>query len=141
MTAREKLILRVKTLGLPTYDGPRPLVSLEEFFDGNECLGSIGCNLSDHPGLKVFYQVLKDIRSRPNVQDVLVEIAAVEEQDVSMWPFSDRVYIFADTTADLIATWSRCLQFDEVELGYSQGQPSSAPILQSGMQVYSIWWD
>jgi hypothetical protein len=113
-------------------------VSLET---GNEDLGSIGCNLSDHPGLEVFYRVLRDIRSRPNVQDVLVEIAEVEEQDGSMWPFSDRVYILASTTADQIATWSRRLQPDEVAVGYSQGQPSFAPVLHSGMKVYSLWWD
>ena len=53
MTARERLILRIKALGLPSYEGPRPLVSLEEYFDGNDDLGSIGCNLSDHPGVEV----------------------------------------------------------------------------------------
>ena len=30
--------------------GPRVLVSRSEFFDDNDDLGSIGCNLGNHPG-------------------------------------------------------------------------------------------
>src|SRR5262249_18698986 len=53
---------------------PDPIVSLEEFFTGNEDLGSIGCNLTDHPGMQTFYTELKAIRSRPDVQGVFVAI-------------------------------------------------------------------
>jgi hypothetical protein len=30
------------------------LVTIDQFFDGNDDLGSIGCNLAPHPGLHVF---------------------------------------------------------------------------------------
>lgn len=141
VTAREKLILRLKALGLPSHGRPRPLVSLEEYFTENEDLGSIGCNLTEHPGLETFYRVLKDIRSRPSVQDVLVEVVEVEEQDLSMWPFSDRVYVFASTTAGEISTWSRKLQPDAIENDFPHQRPNGAPDLKAGMNVFSLWWD
>jgi hypothetical protein len=66
---RNKLVEKLKG------QDPMPLVSLEEFFIGNDDEASIGCNLMRRPGMNVFYETLKEIRSKPNVQDVLVEIA------------------------------------------------------------------
>lgn len=67
-----------------------PVVSLELFFDGNEDPGSIGCNLSDHPGPDGFYRVLSAIRDRPDVYGVWVGISEVMDPDE--WPFSDHIY-------------------------------------------------
>ncbi|MDP4145462.1 MAG: hypothetical protein Q8936_13415 [Bacillota bacterium] len=41
-----------------------PLISLELFFEGNDDIGSIGCNLLDHPGTEKFYSVLKNIKDK-----------------------------------------------------------------------------
>src|SRR5882724_6501021 len=113
MNARDALIRHIKAIGL-SPDQP-PLVSLEEFFDGNEDDASIGCNLVAHPGLQRFYRMLKDIRSRPNVQDVLVEINEVEEQIPEMWPFSERVYVLTSDRREDVADWAVELQPDEIE--------------------------
>ena len=43
--------------------GPDPVVSLELFFEGNDDLASIGCNLIDHPGPADFYATLRAIRA------------------------------------------------------------------------------
>ena len=53
---------------------PRPLLSLEDFFLGNDDEYSIGGNLIPHPGMDVFYKTLKRIRAKYRVQDVLMEI-------------------------------------------------------------------
>ena len=38
---------------------PEPrTVPIERFFDGNDDLGSIGCNLMAHPGMDVFREAL-----------------------------------------------------------------------------------
>ncbi len=50
--------------------GLEPVVSLELFFEGNDDPGSIGCNLTDHPGVDRFYAVLRGIRDRPDVHGV-----------------------------------------------------------------------
>jgi hypothetical protein len=121
--------------------GPLPVVSLEDFFEGNEDYGSIGCNLIEHPSPQGFFEHLLAIRSRPDVQDVLVEIYEIEEGDANMWPFSERVYVLTSASAKDVADWMRSLRPDEIEEGYFQGKPPAAPELREGMQVYAAWWD
>jgi hypothetical protein len=140
MTPRQKLIDKIKAQP-GGYDEPLPVVSLEDFFTGNDDLGSMGCNLSEHPGLPKFYSVLRAIRERPEVQGVLVIINEVIEEDTSMWPFSDRVYVFTSATTDQLREWSAELQPDEINEGFVGGPPSASPPLKEGMKVLSLWWD
>ncbi len=141
LNRRHELIQCVRQQGLPAPGRPLPVVSLEEFFTGNDDLGSIGCNLNDHPGIEKFFSTLRAIREKHEVQDVLVEIYEVEERDESIWPFSERVYILTDATRDDLEGWISELQPDEVTEGYARGVPSAAPQLGSKMRVYAVWWD
>ena len=142
MDYRRELIEKIKRIGLPGAGGPLPVVSLEDFFVGNEDYGSIGCNLWEHPGPQFFFEVLKGIRARGDVQDVLVEINEVEEGDESMWPFSDRVYILSGAAREEVADWVAALMPDEVEEGFAYGgPPASAPELGAGTKAYGVWWD
>jgi hypothetical protein len=142
MDYRRKLIERIKLLGLPSPGKPLPLVSLEDFFYGNEDYGSIGCNIPEHPGPQVFFEILKRIRLRDDVQDVLVEINEVEESDETMWPFADRVYILTSGSKEEVEGWAAPLMPDEIEEGYAYGEhTASAPALKQGMKIYSVWWD
>jgi hypothetical protein len=138
---RAKLIETIKQQGLPTGKGPVPVVTLEEFFTGNDDLGSIGCNLMEHPGTGAFYETLRAIRSRPEVQDVLVGIYEVEEADESMWPFSEHVYILTSAPQTEIESWMVALQPDEIGQGYTFGTPRAAPELKPGMHPWTAWWD
>src|SRR4051812_20945450 len=52
---------------LVAQDAPQ-IVSIERFFDGNEDSGSIGCNLTDHPGIDSFRDALTGLLRRPDVQ-------------------------------------------------------------------------
>lgn len=79
MDARTNLIAKIKAQGLPSADRPLPIVSLEDFFTGNNEYGSIGCNLADHPGPQLFFKVLKEIRARSTVQ-VLGTVSGREER-------------------------------------------------------------
>jgi hypothetical protein len=138
---RRILIEKTKQQGLPRTGHPLPIVSLEEFFTGNDDEGSIGCNLIDHPGTPAFYDTLRAIRARPDVQDVLIEIYEVEEDDESMWPFSEGVYILTSALRAEIEAWMAPLQSDEIAEGYPFGVPAAAPPLAPGMRVYAAWWD
>jgi len=120
---------------------PRPIVSLEDFFEGNKDLGSIGCNLIDYPEIPKFYEVLKSIRAKDNVQDVLVEISEVDEEFLD-WPFSETVYILTSASKEEIGKWMEPLQPDEIFEGWGfKKAPSAAPKLQDGMRVFGAWWD
>ena len=104
MDARTALIAKIRPQQLSTA-GLLPTVSLEDFFSENYDSGSIGCNLAQHPGPQEFFRVLQEIRSRPDVQDVLVAVSEVVEQDRETWPFSDTVYIFASAGREDVTNW------------------------------------
>jgi hypothetical protein len=147
MADRDRLIEKVTRLGPPprTREDPEqyPVVSLEDFFEDNRDPGSIGCNLSEsvNPGIDGFFEILKRIRDRSDVQDVLVEVHEVVEEDPTVWPFSDRIYIISSATREDVESWVSVLHPDEVAEGFVFGVPSGAPLLKSGMRVYGVWWD
>lgn len=118
---------------------PAPVVPLELFFEENSDAGSIACNLPDHPGIPFFYETLKKIRTRPDVQDVLVEVYDVNGD--GEWPFAERVYILTRGSRSDVFEWVRELQPDEVDDGWFFAKPEAAPTVKSGYNVVSIWWD
>ena len=137
---RQKLMDKIKQQQLKNE--AEPVVSLEDFFTGNEDFGSIGCNLTPMLGPQVFYEQLKAIRSRPNVQGVLVEIRDTNENDPDplMWPFSDQIYILTSASHEEVVKWTAPLQPEEVEPTYINIRVQSIG-LESGMEVYRVWWD
>jgi hypothetical protein len=89
MTPLARITERISRNGdVNKLDTPRPLVTLEEFFEGNDFDGSIGCNLNPTPTAAEFYALLRAIAARPDVADVRVQITMF---DVPEWPFSDTV--------------------------------------------------
>jgi hypothetical protein len=121
-------------------NGPEPVVSLEMFFDGNDDEGSIGCNLTVHPGPERFYAILRDIRDRADVFAVWVGISEV--MDDNQWPFSDHVYVVTTATASEVAAWARELQPDEPTTEWWTGQPPARPIpIPTGATLVTLWWD
>ena len=139
------LIEKVKQQGWKQPDWrhnePLPLVSLEDFFIGNDGQASIGCNLIKHPGIDFFFDTLKQIRAKPNVQDVLIEINDIEEQDETIWPFSDTVYVLADAEQKDVKLWVKSLRSDEVSESNIDERTVAAPKLRPGVKVFVVWWD
>lgn len=114
-------------------------MTLEQFFDGNDDLGSIGCNLTKHPGIQFFFNTLRSIRDRQDVHDVVIEIYEVEEEDDSMWPFSERVFVITSAAQHDIDSWFVDLQPSEIETGLSL--PPDGPSAPHGCDVFAAWWD
>ena len=121
--------------------GPEPCVPLELFFDGNDELGSIGCNLSEHPGTARFHEVLVAIRGRPEVTDVVVGITEIMPE--GEWPFSDHVYVIASALPEHVALWAQDLFPDHAIVGFwsSDGPPRRFPDVPAGQHVVMLWWD
>jgi hypothetical protein len=126
--------------GYEDGSGPEPVIGLESFFDGNEDLGSIGCNLSDHPGPAQFFAVLAAIRDRPDVYSVWVGISEVMGPDE--WPFSDHVYVVTRASATEIASWAAPLHPDEPGDAWWNGVPPLHPIVvPPDARLVTLWWD
>jgi hypothetical protein len=125
--------------------GVSPVVPVDLFFDGNDDRGSIGCNLSPHPGLPTFASVLAGIRARPDVADVVVQI--VDGMDDDEWPFSDRVFIITTASDEAVHAWAAALQPDELSpdryLGWfgATTPPPGAPAIPDGYRVTYLFWD
>lgn len=136
---RKQLVEKIYAQGYPVAK-TAPIVTLEDFFEGNNDEGSIGCNLMGHPGVEKFYHVLLSIRNKDNVQDVLVEIMEVED-DEEYWAFSERIYVITSVDESLLGSWVRDLEPSDIDEGYAFGEPPNAPSLLPEYKVYSIWWD
>ncbi len=123
-----------------TNPSPAIVVSIEDFFDGNADEGAIGCNMIPHPGLDHFRRVLTSIRDRPDVQDMLIEIVAID--DDPSWPFSDTVWVISSASEQEVEEWMEPLHPDEVLRGWGKaGKPPAAPEPREGTKVYGLWWD
>jgi hypothetical protein len=116
-----------------------PLVPIERFFDGNDDLGSIGCNLMPHPGIDAFRDVLTGLLSRSDVTAVYAQIAELDPGAES-WPFTDTIAVVGAIGAVELQRVVAPLQPDEVgkaaDLGVSPtiGRTHGAPVL-------GVWWD
>ena len=118
---------------------PRPLLTLEEFFEGNDHYGSIGCNIPDCPMPREFYEVFKQIRARPDVADVRVQITSWD--DPEDWPFSDKIWIItALAWQDIQQRLGARLHADAVQAGWPI-YPIEKVEVPPGMRPLGAWWD
>src|SRR5262245_46292997 len=93
---------------------PEPqIVSVERFFDGNDDLGSIGCNLIEHPGVDAFRDVLTGLLRRPDVQAVYAQISEIDPGE-DCWPFANTVLVVGAIPADELRSAVSTLEPDEV---------------------------
>lgn len=138
---RRELIEKIKGQNLSDQDFSLPIVSLEDFFIGNDDYGSIGCNLLHHPGPQAFFETLKFVRDKPEVQDVLVEIYELQEENEDVWPFSERIYIVSNTTGEQISDWVSLLEPDEILESFAYPISQVTQKLEPGMRIFAVWWD
>lgn len=142
MTPLELLSERINRNGdLDDDDVPRPLVTLEEFFEGNDDRGSIGYNFyPDQPKPAEFYALFKSIRDREDVADVRVEVSQQEMPDE--WPSTDTVWVFTSASLDAVATWlGQRFQADELWDGWTDNIIREKVEVPSGHRPVGIWWD
>jgi hypothetical protein len=134
---RDALLRRVGDVNAKTEG--LVLVTLEEFFDGNDDGGSIWCNLSAAPTPEKVFQILKKIRDRKDVGDVRILVTQYDGAD-DEWPFSDTVYFITSGSTDDVMSWlGDEYAADEMwleEFGRAQAIP-----LPRGMHIIAAWWD
>ena len=118
---------------------PRPLLTLEEFFDGNNIVGSMWCNCSPHPTPADAFAVLKQIRSRTDVADVRVEVTMF---DMPEWPFSEMVWVITSASAEQVGLWfPKAVAPDETWIGWRDGIRYEPVTIATGMRPVACWWD
>ena len=116
-----------------------PLVPIGQFFDGNDDIGSIGCNLSDHPGITVFREILNLVADRPDVQGVYAQVAEIDPGD-DCWPFTDTVYVIGTIRNEELKELLRELEPDEVGPVDDFDVPAAIKTRYDAT-IYAAWWD
>jgi hypothetical protein len=140
MSPLERITERVSRHGdVNDQATPRPLLTLEEFFDGNDVDGSIWCNCSPPPTRAEARSILGRIRSRPEVADVRVEVSLF---DAPEWPFSEVVYIITAAAPEQVKQWfPESVQPDEVWIGMREEYPNEPLAVPATMNAICCWWD
>ena len=140
MTPLERITVRVTRNGHPDDSGtPIPLLTLEEFFEGNEVDGSICCNLDSCPPPAQVFHALKAIRERNEVADVRVQVTAFDDPE---WPFSDTVWIMTKANSEEVASWIPDeLAPDECWEGWIESQVYEAYDVPADTHPVAMWWD
>ena len=149
MDNRAKLLTKVFDQGFRTPDSnhsqPPPLVTLEDFFEGNHCKRSIAPNLAnEHPGLEFFYEYLKNIRACDDVQDVSVNIFDLTDIIFSRpdgWPYTENIHILTSASKETVELWAKELFSDGAIEGWPYGKSPIAPEPHKGYRWWSIAWD
>ncbi len=144
MEARQRLLARINRNGdINDPKVPRPLVTLEEFFEGNSDYGSIGYNFyPDQPAPSDFYHLFKAIRAKPEVTDVRVEVKDLE--DPEGWPATDTVWIITSASVNDIKKWlGRSFRADDILIGFPEASYYKIERYEvpKGMQAIGVWWD
>jgi hypothetical protein len=135
----ERITERVGRLGHPDApDTPTPLLSIEEFFEGNDEVGSIGCNIFPTPTPQDFYEIFRRTASRNDVADIRVQVTAF---DAPEWPFTDTVYVMTTAPAEEVMHWfPESMRPDETRRGFFDQayEPYDVP---PGVWPIACWWD
>ena len=132
-TKRDRLIARLS-------NEPEPqIVEIEAFFDGNDDLGSLGCNLIEPPGIEAFRSALSRIAARPDVKGVYAQIFELDPGE-DCWPFTDTILIVGDISSEEAARELASLEPDEVRKGEEFGLPDEYT-KRLGGPIVVAWWD
>jgi len=135
---RAQLISSTKALGY-SMGGLRVLVPRAQFFDGNDDLGSIGCNLLHHPGIAAFDDAFRRIEGMEGVAGVHLAITEIDETSDTIWPFTDTAYIVTRLDPLTFADVLKPLESDEI--GYSEEIFANPPTVPTGYRLVQVWWD
>lgn len=122
------------------FSGKDPiLVPMQRFLDGNDDLGSIGCNLPKHPGIGAFRDAFAKIAKRPDVVGIYALISELDPGE-GCWPFVDTVLVYGSIAVSELRNLLEHLGPDELGPVDQYNVPSEAKTLFRAPCVVA-WWD
>ncbi|WP_323097356.1 hypothetical protein [Intrasporangium sp. YIM S08009] len=125
-------------------DSTQVAVTLEQFFDGNDCEWCIAPNRDEAMPLETVRRVLFDLRERPEVHDVRVELDVLEFQSYpdDEWPYASGVAVITTLMPEEVDAMTV-----DAETEPSGGPAASvdwlvdAPPVPDGHHYVGVWWD
>ena len=119
-------------------------VTLEQFFDGNDCEWCIAPNRDEGLALDMVRDVLVALRDHPDVHDVRVELDRLEFQDFpdDEWPYASGVAVITTLSPEEVDVLTIKAETDP------SGGPSPSPdwlvdppTVPDGHHYVGVWWD
>ena len=119
-------------------------VTLEQFFEGNDCEWCIAPNRPEEVPLDTVRRVLFDLRSHPEVHDVRVELDVLEFQDFpdDEWPYASGVAVITTLQPEQVDAMTVDADTE------ASGGPAAAadwlvdaPEVPQGHHYVGVWWD
>jgi hypothetical protein len=115
------------------------LVPVDEFFDGNDDIASIACNLLEHPGIDTFRATFALLGARSDVDAIFVRIAEVDPGE-GCWPFSDTVFVIGALTEKELASQLSSVAPEEIGTARDFGAPRDL-LARFDKPILAAWWD
>ncbi|AZC19080.1 hypothetical protein [Pseudomonas sp. CMR5c] len=144
MNHREKLLERLEALEALDEEH-LPLVTLDEYFQGNDQEQSIAPNQWEfgRPSIARIHAHFKALEQRPDVQGVYVGLhqewgEALESDD---WPAAENIHIYSSAPLAVAEQWIEGLEADGIGEGWPYGKHAGAPEPRAGYHVYTVYWD
>ena len=121
------------------------LMSVDDFFDGNNDVSSIAPNLSEKPKIAEYYEVFKTLLKNDKVEGIYVNIKDINiykngKLNDSEWFFSDMIYVIGTISKSEIYKLTKHLKPDKVEFDKENIIQNLKP-KYSNLNVIYIWWD
>jgi hypothetical protein len=141
---RDQLVKKYNLLRFSELKQP-VLLTIDEFFDGNNDEASIAPNLVKKRPITEYYEILKALEANSKTIDAFVEIKEVkiyEEGHLAPteWFYTDIVYFIGDLTKDEIKKATEILKPDEVEYD-NENRIRTMNKKYKDKNIVYVWWD
>ena len=143
----QKRNLAIKKYDLMNYeDLEKPiLMTVDDFFDGNNDISSIAPNLAEKPKISEYYRVFKKLLENEKVENVFVNIKDINiyengKLDDSEWFFSDMIYVVGQISKNEVDEITKHLIPNEVDIDKEDIIRNLKPNY-SELNVIYVWWD
>lgn len=114
-------------------------VDIEDFFDGNDDLGSIWCSLPEPPEeISQVSAFLKTVRSRNNVNGLRICVSQFDGGE-NEWPFSDTILVITDASKADVEVWFDRFPPDEIYV--EEDEKLLGDLGFAGKRALRLWWD
>jgi hypothetical protein len=125
-------------------DSSQVAVTLEQYFEGNDCEWCIAPNRAQDLPLDTVRRVLFDLREHPEVHDVRVELDVLELHVYpdDEWPYASGVAVITSLMPEEVDAMTI-----EAETEPSGGPASrldwlvDAPLIPDGHHYVGVWWN
>lgn len=126
-------------------DSHLPVVSLDEFFVGNDQEDTIAPNQVGfgRPPIREIYARFKEIEAREDVQCVFVSLHDDwrDSLEDSTWPLAENVHIISSASQDEVERMIDGMEADGIFPGWPYGKHAAAPEPLPDHRVHTLCWD